>query len=392
MGLRGKLGVIALVYVIEGYPMGVFRDVWPVYFRTHGVPLATIGALSGLSLAWSLKALWSPLVDRFGERRRWIAGPLLVMCAAGLAMAARGPEPDALLWLAMIVFCAASATQDVAIDAYTIGLVDRGEEGPANGVRITAYRVALLAAGTGLLLLPARFSWPVALGVAALVPAAMAATLAWAPRIEVPLAARREFWAPLWRWLSRPGAPAVFAFVLLYRIGDIGMGPMVSPFWVDRGLSLDEIAFVKNALGVLATIAGAALGAWVVAVSGIGRALLVLGALALLSNLGYAVTAAYPGSGPWPVYAASAVESLCAGLASAGFLSYLMRICEKEHAAVQYALLTAVYALPGTFAAAVSGFLTEELGYAAFFALTGLLALPAFVFLPRARRWIATGA
>src|SRR3990172_2837005 len=119
VSLRRTLGVIALVYVVEGWPMGVFRDVWPVYFRDHGVSLQTIGYLSGLYIAWSLKVLWSPLVDRFGERRSWITGALLVMAAALAAMAWRAPQPGALLWLVLAVFCAASATQDVAIDAYT---------------------------------------------------------------------------------------------------------------------------------------------------------------------------------------------------------------------------------------------------------------------------------
>ena len=95
-----------------------------------------------------------------------------------------------------------------------------------------------------------------------------------------------------------------------------------------------------------------------------------------------------PESARAPVYAASLLESFCAGLASAAFLSFLMRICEKEHAAVQYALLTAIYALPGSFVAVASGWLTEQVGYAAYFTATAAIALPAFAFLPRASAWI----
>ena len=121
---------------------------------------------------------------------------------------------------------------------------------------------------------------------------------------------------------------------------------------------------------------------------GIGRALWIVGALALGSNLGYAAAAGWPETGRAGIYAASVVESLCGGLAAAGFLSFLMRICEKEHAAVQYASLTAIYALPGTFAGALSGRAVELAGYAPFFAATALLALPAFAFLNPARRWL----
>ncbi len=368
--------------------MGVFRDVWPVYFRDHGVSLATIGAVSGLYLAWSLKVLWSPLVDRFGERRGWITGALVAMAAALAVLARRGPEPDALLWLALAAFCAASATQDVAIDAYTIGLVERGEEGPANAARIAAYRVGLLAAGGGLLLLPGRIGWPATYGAGALLCLAFAASVRAAPRAEVAREAQRELVPALRRWLSRAGAREVFLFVLLYRIGDLAMAPMLKPFWVERGASHEEIAFVSNTLGMLATIVGAALGGLAVSRHGIGRALVVVGILALASNLGYALAAACPGSGRPGLYAASLVESACSGLAAAGFLAFLMRICEKEHAAVQYAALTSLYALPGTLAGALSGRAVELTGYASYFAATAVLALPAFAVLSRARSWL----
>jgi PAT family beta-lactamase induction signal transducer AmpG len=384
--LRRTLAVVALVYLIEGYPMGIFDRVWSVYFRRHDVSLAAIGFVSGLRFAWSAKVLWSPLVDRYGERRLWIAGANAVIAGALVGLAWHTPQPDAALWAVLIVFCLASATQDVAIDAYTIGLVERGREGPANSVRITAYRVAMVGAGGGLLLLARAAGWPATFELAALVCLAFAVAVLRTPRVEVPLAARREFLPPLRRWLSRPGAGGVFVFVLLYRMGDLALGPMLQPFWVDRGLSDAEIALVSTTLGTAAAILGAITGGAFVAQAGIGRALLVLGALALLSNLGYGAAAAWPGRAP--IYAASLLESFCGGLASAAFLSYLMHICEKEHAAVQYALLTALYGLPGTFFGALSGRAVEALGYAPFFALTALLALPAFAWLPRARAWI----
>ena len=147
MDLKKKLFIIAGVYVIEGFPMGIFRDLWPVYFRVHEVSLATIGAVSGLYLVWSLKFFWSPLIDRFGERRQWI-----------------------------------SATQDIAIDAYTIGIVERGEEGPANSARIIAYRVGLIASGGGLLLLPNHIGWPATYAVAATLMVLMATGVFACPR------------------------------------------------------------------------------------------------------------------------------------------------------------------------------------------------------------------
>lgn len=389
MNLRKKLLIIAGVYVIEGFPMGVFRDLWPVYFRDHGVSLATIGLVSGLYLVWSLKFFWSPLVDRFGERRQWIAASLCAMAVSLLLLAVVGLERiDLFFWAVLIAFCVGSATQDIAIDAYTIGIVEPGEEGPANSVRIVAYRIGLIASGGGLLLLPNYVGWPATFGVAAALMVLMASGVFACPRVEVPVEARRDVWGAFRSWEGRGSLGLVLCFVLLYRIGDIGMAPMLKPFWVDRGHSHAEMALISTTLGAVATMGGAAVGGWIVARLGIGRALLVVGLLALASNLGYAVAAWLPESGKTGIYTASLVESLCSGLAAAGFLSFLMNICDRKHAAVQYAALTGLYALPGIFTSAASGVAVEWIGYGSYFALTAVLALPAFAFLPSARRWI----
>lgn len=389
ISLGRTLSIIAVVYVIEGFPMGVYADVWPIYFRRHGVSLTEIGWLSGLYIAWSAKVLWSPLVDRLGERRHWIAGSMVVMAAClvwiGFDDLHRlGP----VLWLVFILYCVASATQDVAIDAYAIGITERGREGPVNSMKITAYRVGLLTAGSGLLLLPGWIGWRGTFLVGAALSLAMASGVFAVPRVAIPTESRRETIAPLRRWLNRPGVIPVVGFILLYRVGDRAMGPMVKTFWVDRGLSDPEIAAVSATFGIGATVLGAIAGGVMVARGGIGRSLWLLGALALASNLGYAAAAAFPESGRAGIYAASGIESFCGGLASAAFLSYLMWICDKEHAAVQYALVTALYALAGSLVALPAGWLTERMGYAGYFALTALYALPAFAFLPGARIWL----
>src|SRR5262245_53621632 len=113
--------------------MGVYQHVLSVYFRRHGVSLTEIGLLSVLGFAWTAKPLWSPLVDRFGTRQDWIRGALLAMTASLAAVAALPASPiGPALVAALATYCIASATQDIAIDGYTIGLVDRGREGPAN--------------------------------------------------------------------------------------------------------------------------------------------------------------------------------------------------------------------------------------------------------------------
>jgi PAT family beta-lactamase induction signal transducer AmpG len=389
VSLGRKLAIVALLYVIEGFPMGVYVDVWPVALRRYGIDLTQIGLFTGLYMAWSVKFFWSPFIDRYGERRQWIAACLTVMAACLVGVAASDLHQLGIaLWLLFGVYCVASATQDIAIDAYAIGVTDRGEEGPVNSMKFMAYRVGLLISGSGLLFLPRWIDWSATFVVAAGLSLAMACLVFTAPRVAVPVESRRGTLAPLLRWLNRPHVYSVLAFILFFRVCDRAMGAMVTTFWVDRGFADEEIGAIKGLVGVAAGLAGALVGGGLVARLGIGRSLWLTGVLAVASNLVYAAAAAFPESGRAGVYGASIIESFCSGLVGVAFLSYLMRICQKEHAAVQYALVTGLYALAGTLISMPSGWLTEHLGYARYFALTVLYAVPAFVFLPRARTWI----
>src|SRR5258706_8555421 len=195
-----------------------------------------------------------------------------------------------------------------------------------------------------MLLLAGAVGWRATFLTAAALTAIFALSLAWTPAIALPPPDERRPLHALRTWLARPGVLPVLAFVILFRIGDRAMGPMLPTFWVDRGFSDTELALLANGVGALATIAGAiAGGAWV-ARAGIVPALWGTGALALASNLVYAGAAAWPETGRIGVYVASIIEAVSSGAVGAAFVSYLMRICEPRHAAVQYAVLTGLYA------------------------------------------------
>jgi MFS transporter, PAT family, beta-lactamase induction signal transducer AmpG len=385
--LRRTLLWIGLLYFAEGFPFGIVNDFLPVYFRSAGVSLRDIGLLSLLGLPWSLKVFWSPLIDRFGERRHWI-----LACQMGMAcvLAALPLFPAGAIGWAMrgllLGFTAFSATQDIAVDAYAIGAVARGQEGPANSVRVSAYRAAMIVGGGGLVALAGPLSWRTLCWIAAAVFVALAVAAWRAPRPPaLAPAERRAFFRPLWGWVKRPYGIPVLIFILTYKLADASMTPMVKPFWIDRGLSPAEIGLISTTVGMLATVAGAILGGIWIKRHGIFHGLWVLGLLQAVSNLGYASVAQFdlPRAG---LYAASVFESFTGGLGTAAFLSFLMNICEKEHAAVQYALLSAIFGLSRSLAGGVSGLGAERLGYASYFGLTFLLAFPAYALLPWVRR------
>ena len=372
-----RLAWVGLFSAGEGLPFGIFKDLVPVWLRASGVSLQAIGGLSALAAPWSLKVFWSPLVDRVGTRRAWIVACLVGAGAALAAAATAGIASPRLLGLLLAAFTVLAATSDVAVDAWTIGIVPEGEEGPANAVRVALYRVAMLLAGGIGVAAAGTTSWRnVQLALAVVLAGIGLAALAAPP---LPFEARsREhssLAAGVARWLARPGAAPLALLVLLYKWPDAALGPMVRTFWVDSGLSLETIGLVASPLGLAGTIVGAALGGWFVARAGILRGLFWLGLAQALSNLAYAGAAAAGGISLL-VLGAAWVESLCGGLGTAAFLSLLMRVCEKERAAVEYALLTALFASTRDLTGAISGIGVARFGYAGWFAVTTLLAIP----------------
>jgi PAT family beta-lactamase induction signal transducer AmpG len=244
-GFAHRMRWVTILYFAEGFPYGVFREVWSVYFRAAGVSLKEIGLMDLLGLPWTIKPLWAPLVDRYGDRRKWIAGCLVAMgvllCLHPLFDAS---HPSFALWGILLLFTLASATQDIAIDAHTIAFLPKEEVGAANGIRVSAYRAAMIVSGGGIVLAAGFFGWPVMWVVGGVCLAWLAPLILRAPAAELRVEEKRLFFRPLLEWLSRPGAVPALLFVLLYKLGDQAITPMIKPFWVDRHLTLAEIGLI----------------------------------------------------------------------------------------------------------------------------------------------------
>lgn len=389
MNSRQKLRWVGLLYVAEGLPFGIAKTFLPAAFTFAGLSAPEIGALSGLLQApWSAKIFWAPLVDRLGTRRRWMQGALFTVAAALTAIALMPLTPvSTALTIALVCLAIGGATQDIAIDAYTIELLDRGEEGSANGVRVAAYRAGMLLASGGLVAIGGWIGWPVAIWLGAALAALMALTESFLPERTVIRQPVAEFLNQLRAWLAQPGSLGVLGFVLFYKLGDAAMGPMVVPFWKHSGMTPADVALVSTTFGMIMTVSGALVGGALTTRWGLFHALWILGLAQAVSNLGYAAAAHFEAGRPG-IFAASLCESFTAGLGSAPFLGFMMRICDKRQAATQYALISALYNLTGTLAGTVSGVGAERWGFSAYFALTFFMALPAYVFLPWVQRRI----
>lgn len=381
---------VTLLYLAQGLPYGVTSKIWPVWFRVHGVSLAEIGLMGLLALPWSWKPLWAPLVDRFGSRRAWIVpclGLLATICVLFPLLPADRVAP--LLVGVMLTFTIASATQDIAIDAWTVQTATGDSLGWINGLRASAFRVAVIAAGGIALLVADHLGWGAAwwtvagsfaaLGLAALLLPEPGRGGDGAPARD--RRTTRELVRAFLAWLLRPQMLPVALFALLFKVGDQAMSRMIEPFWVDRGMTLTEIGLVSNTLGIGLTIVGALTGGLFVTRFGLFRGLLWLGLGQGVSNLGYWSVAALtlPREA---IYVASAIESFTQGLGTAALLAFLTACCRRENAATEYALLSALFSFSREVAAGLSGFGAERMGYAGFFLFTALLAAPALLMLP----------
>jgi PAT family beta-lactamase induction signal transducer AmpG len=393
---RKKLGVVALLYFIQGAPAAILWEVLPVYFRINGVSLRAIGGLRLLELPYSLKVFWSPLVHRYGDRRVWVLACMLGIAAVLFALPfVNVAGVGAIVLLLILALTTLSATQDVAIDSYSVGLIRREEEGAANGVRASAYRVALVCAGGGLVFLAAVLPWNSLFVLAGAIFVILGFTALAIPRLGLTDEAREHWlkgfigWAGTWRVIP------LILFVLTYKLGEFAIGPMVKPFWVDYGKTIwpatDDLMFqiglFPTTFGIVLSVVGALIGGAFISRYGIFHGVWFLGLLQAVSNLGYSLVEWF-NLGRFGLYGASMFESFSGGLGTAAFLAFLMNVCQKEHATIQYAFLSSIFSLTGRLIGGISGLGAEKYGFGGYFAITFLLSMPAYLLLPWVKPWI----
>jgi MFS transporter, PAT family, beta-lactamase induction signal transducer AmpG len=382
--LRSRLAWVGALSFASGLPYFFFNETIPVWLAQEGVSLAGIGLATGASMPWVLKFLWAPFVDRIGSRRAWIRTCLVLLALATAMLTGADPaHHGAWLGALLLLYVTLSATQDIAIDAYTIETTSGRELGVANSVRIAAYRGASFVSSALLVYVAARRGWDAAFLAGAGITAALAAGSFVLPDTSRGSQHTEALAEPILALLRRPGIWAVILFALLFKLDISAMDPMTKPFWVARGFSLDEIAVLTTGR-LIATLAGAALGGLLATRIGIFRALWTMGLVQLLSSLGYALAAGVPAHRAL-ISGAALFENFAAGLGTAAFLAFLMSVCERRYAATQFALLTAVYALSRWAVGLSSGVLAERLGFAHYFLLTFALGVPAYALLPWVR-------
>ncbi len=406
-----------------GLPLLLVFGTLSFWLREAGIDRTTIGFVSWVALAYAFKWAWAPLVDRLplpwltvrlGRRRSWLLASQLAVAAGLIGMAITDP---ALRLQSVVIFALitafASATQDIALDAYRIESAPVEKQAALAAAYQTGYRLAMIWAGAGALAIAARFDpseaeyhfapWTIAYLVMAASMIVGIITTLLAPEPAVTVAPLPRAGSPLQRfgdWLHgavvspfadflrryRWHAVLLLALIATYRMSDVVMGVMANPFYRDMGFSKDEVAAVSKVYGVVMTLAGAFIGGVLSLRFGVLRTLFAGAVLSAATNLLFAWLALRGHDLAFLVFAISA-DNLSAGIASSAFVAYLSGLTNVAYSATQYALFSSVMLLLPKYIAGWSGWAVDTFGYVNFFIGTAALGAPVLLLV-----WLAARA
>jgi PAT family beta-lactamase induction signal transducer AmpG len=381
-----RIAAVLLLGFSSGLPLALTGSTLQAWLTVSGADLMTIAWFSWIGIPYLLKFLWSPLMDRYvppflGRRRGWMLLTQLALAAGIAAMALLSPQSN--LWLlgCLALWVAfASASQDIVIDAYRTDLLPASERGMGAAVSVLGYRLAMLASGGLALILADQIGWrQTFFTMAALMAVGLATSLA-APepalRGTPPRSLRAAVVEPLQDLLLRPGALQLLTLIVLYKFGDALAGTLTTAFLIRGvGFSLTDVGTINKVLGLASLLLGGLVGGLLLVRMSLTRALLFFGALQAISNLSFALLAWAGKSYPLLVFAVG-FENLASGMGTAAFVAFAMALCNHSFSATQYALLSALASLGRILFGPLTGGLVEAMGWANFFVLTFVAALP----------------
>lgn len=397
--LNRRMLICVFTGFTSGLPLYLLIQLVPAWLRAEGVGLAEIGFFALIGFPYTWKFVWAPVMDRFtlpflGHRRGWM---LVAQLALLVSIAAMGfIRPDLSLWT--IAYLAAaiaffSASQDIVLDAYRRELLPDLELGLGSAIHVQTYRLAGLVPGSLALILSDHLPWhTVFMFVALFMVVGIVLTLVIDEAIaepSPPKTMRDAIVEPFREFIGRKGirsAALILVFLFLYKLGDNMATALQTPFFIDMGFSRTEIGSVAKFAALIAAIVGGLFGGIVMIRLGINRALWIFGVVQVVSILGFALLSVV-GTNLWMLGAANGFEYLGVGLGTAAFVAFMARETNPAFAATQFALFTALTAVPRTLANAVTGVIVENVGWTNFFLLCTVLAIPGMLLLFKIAPW-----
>ena len=408
----------------SGLPFMLIFSTLSAWLSQSGIRRATIGMLSWVSLVYTLKFVWSPVVDRLrlpvigtalGQRRSWMLLAQLSIALALLSISHSDPRLDVVHVAALALWLAFSAaTQDIAIDAWRIESAPASEQGVMAAAYQLGYRIAILVGQAGALWIADLWGWARSYSTMAELAAIGVVTtflvrepVRVAPPVSVMAEQRVIDWLEHRRhwpqWLRHAGAwvlgavicPIIdffarfgialgllmFAFIGTYRLTDFTMGVMANPFYLELGFKLVQIAAVAKIYGTIWTIAGILVGGFVVSRLGRIPSLLIGSSLVILSNIAFSILAAHGTPSVPGLATVISMDNFAQGVHGTALIAFMSSLTSASFTATQYAVLSSLYALPPKLLMGTSGWVVDAIGYPPFYLYTASLSIPALVLL-----------
>ncbi len=393
--LNRRVMVVLFLGFSSGLPLALSGGTLQAWLTVEGVDIKTIGLFTLVGLPYTLKFLWSPLLDRFvvplfGRRRGWIwvfqISLIVLIFAMSTISPAKVPWVFALLAFGLAFF---SSSQDIVVDAYRTEVLKEKERGLGAAVSVTGYRIAMLVSGAFALILSEISGWRVTYMIMAGLMLVGMTAVALGPEPDdpgiPPKTLAEAVGGPLVEFFSRDGAWLLLALIVLYKLGDAFAGSLTTSFLIRGvGFSLGEVGAINKGMGLAATIAGALFGGALMVRLGLFRALLFFGILQAISNLSFMVLAWVGKSYAMLVFTIG-FENLAGGMGTAAFVAFLMALCNHNFTATQFALFSALASLGRVFVGPAAGVLVDEFGWLLFFLTTFFAAIPGLILLWKMR-------
>ena len=387
----------------SGLPYVLILITLTAWLRDVGIDLSIIGFISWISLAYSIKFLWAPFIDRFsipffnifGSRRSWIVLMQIIIIISLYILSTINPITNLsfFAFIALIIALAGSI-QDIAIDAYRIESAKLEDQGNLAAGYQFGYRIAILVGSSLALIIASNFSWSLAYQLMALIfivniVLSMLISSESKNHDLQKLNHINSIIEPLKDFFTRFGikmASILLLIVATYRLTDIVMGPMANPFYIDMGYTLEEIGYIVKVVALIATIFGVFLGGILIKRIGLYKSLIIGGVLVMFTNLFFSY-AALSEKNLTLLASIVASDSIAAGIVGTVNITFLTSLVSQKYTGFQYALLTSLMAFLGKIFAGFSGLIVENFqilygfsyGWMSFYIFTSILALPAIL-------------
>jgi PAT family beta-lactamase induction signal transducer AmpG len=381
-----KMLVVFLMGIASGLvPTLIGGTLLQAWASDSGVDIKTIGLLTMVALPYTLKFLWSPILDRFslplGRRKGWILLSLKLLIFAIIGMSFLSPATNIqAIAVASLIIAFLGATLDIALDAWRREYLPDNEISLGLALNTTSYLIAMRLIGGALALSLAQFQpWDQVYRLMALclVPCIIAIFFSDEPKVNAP--APKNFHEsvvlPFQDFFMRKGAWMIIAFILLYKLGD-NMGSAISTkYYLDMQYTKIEIGAATKLVGWIAIVAGSLIGGFFMVSMKIRNALFIFGVFQALSTGAFAVLA-LTSHNTVLLAIIIAFENFTAGLGTAAFSTLIARLTNKRFTATQYALLTSAMGVPRYLSGAPTGYIVDAFGWVPFYIFCALIAIP----------------